>query len=558
MIAAFWGKQELDNKDRRQEIEDCLAEHGLKPRQRMWVKEETSSTQSKVHVKRLRSIIESLGPVFSLFGRYLGTRVDLFPISVCLELLEIPDVTEPMDHDTVQSIIKQEWGQKSASVLLSFDPSPRSSRLVYQTHFGRFMDGTPVRIQLINPVFPKLVERDSPLLYLLQPAFLSVSAIGFRIKAVIADFMRFLPLYLDRPTDYNGMMALADDATQFNELAVPPFMPDLSTSLIRTIERLPGWSLDELMPASPDKYVGSHEDEMPKNLDLGISDVARRTCYVWLRQALFGSQYPVEIRPDDLSILPTHKIVFHDGIFTSLPSISQDHIWQYLQATAGQDPDTAFDYLMQEMENRESFEDESELRVRFRQVVPFRDGPWSLSDSGDSLAEHVFVHLRMIREYGLQPRVHLMDFYRGLFTLVAITKKLVPEQDALREGLDELRLKMGYEQIREMMDLNVWQDTFSKYAMSVIELPKKLDEVLERVSGDGINSGQKSSSGRSSSAGQKSRSAKIIGILCMMGAMVLVYNHLIGTIDEDLWVTRTVAIILLMLGISALGLIRKT
>jgi len=44
----------------------------------------------------------------------------------------------------------------------------------------------------------------------------------------------------------------------------------------------------------------------------------------------------------------------------------------------------------------------------------------------------------------------------------------------------------------------------------------------------------------------------------MMGAMVLVYNHLIGTIDEDLWVTRTVAIILLMLGISALGLIRKT
>ncbi len=556
-MATFLESRDPDIKQRRQEIEGLLAEHGLEHRRRMFFKEEVSAPESKDRLKKFRFALESLGPVFSLFGRYLGTRADLLSIPECLELMLIPDRSDPMDSKMVHAVLEKEWGRKPETVFLSFDESPRSSRLVYQMHYGRFVDGTPVRIQIINPSFQSLVERDSQVLHLLNPAFVAIGWNDFPTEAVIADFMRFIPLYVDRQADMDAMTTLAEEARQSEYFAAPQYLPDLSTSLVRTVERMQGWSLDEMMAGSSEEGEASFKHELPKNLDLGLTDVARRTCFVWLRMALFGSHYPVEIDSGDISILPTHKVVFHDGIFTSLPSVAQDHIWQYLQATAAHDPDSAFDYLMQEMEDRDSALNESELRTRFRQVVPFRDGAWSHSDSGNSLAENLFVHWRLIRECGLQPRIHLLDFFKGLFTLVSITKRLVPEQDALREGLDELRLRMGFGKMREMMDLNVWQDTFGKYATSMFELPKRLDEIMERTSEGGFRPGQ-NSSGNRRSASQRSTSAKVVGMVCMMGAIILVYNHLAGGSGGDEWGERIAAVLLLILGVSVLRVIRKT
>lgn len=550
MMAAFLEQQDPSIKQRRKEIEERLAEAGLHQRPRLLFPDEITPTDSGDRLEKLIQVLQDLGPVFSLFGRYLGTRADLLSITQCRALNSIEDRADPVPTEMIGSLLEQAWGKPPESVFLSFEDSLRSSRLIVQTHYGRFVDGTPVQVQVVRPEFKALVERDSQLLQLLHPAFLMVGWRDFPTESVAADFLRFLPLTMDRAADIAAMQSISEDAEKFEEMAASTILPDLSTTLVRTVERLPGWTLEEMMP---DAY---EDHDYPVNLDLGPTDVAGLTCLVWLRQALFGTQYPVEIDPEDISLLPTHKIVFHNGLFTSLPSIAQDHIWHYLQATAAQDPDTAFEFLMEEMEDRHAVVNEAELRVRFRQVVPFRDGAWSISESGDSLAEHLFVHWRLFREYGLQPRIHLLDFYRGLFSIITITRRLAPEYDALRVGLDQLSLKMGMDQMRDMMDMSVWQDTFGKYAASAFELPKRLDDVLERTAEGRYRSGHKSSEG--GGGGHRTGSAKITGLLCLMAAIVLVYNHVTGSTGMEESGEQIIAVLLLVLGISVLRVIKNS
>src|SRR5256885_5823728 len=55
--------------------------------------------------RELREALESLGPVFSSFGLYLSSRVDVLSAQDCLELGRIPDQFPAMPAALVQQIL---------------------------------------------------------------------------------------------------------------------------------------------------------------------------------------------------------------------------------------------------------------------------------------------------------------------------------------------------------------------------------------------------------------------------------------------------------------------
>ena len=81
-------------KQRREQVVERLAAFGLTrgPHRivrsdRMWEREASLGL-------KLRLAFSDLGPIFSSFGRYLATRVDLLPAADCLELEAIPDACD--------------------------------------------------------------------------------------------------------------------------------------------------------------------------------------------------------------------------------------------------------------------------------------------------------------------------------------------------------------------------------------------------------------------------------------------------------------------------------
>ena len=544
-------------KARRREVERCLMECGVQTRRRRLFRGSGGETPGPSPVHRLRTALERIGPVFSAFGRYLASRVDLLPLQDCLVLAAIPDHAAALPSATVNRIMTQAVGGPSETVFLSFDLEPVESRFLVQTHHGRVLDGTPVTVKITRTSIQEQIDCDTQCLSSIRSAP-PIAAWSEEVFDVVkSDFVRILHHGMDRDDEAAALQSLTEEAPSFDGLQAPRVYGDHSTTDMLTVERLPGWPLGSLRSAPREDRPSQTADTRPTGDDPGTdpASVARRLCCIWLHQALYGHQYPVDLTPDDVVALSTDQLAFTGGVFATLPSAARENLWNYLIAAATPNPDRAYEFLIREMEEADQARGDTGLRNRFRQVVPFRDGAWAPIGDGDTLSEHLFVHWRLTREYGYHPRLHLLDFYRGLATVAFIARSLAPEQDSLREGLDELRLRLGFARMREVSDPALWQDMISHYTASFIELPQRLNEVLVRASrGElpGLPGDQPSRPSR-----EKNTSPVIVALLCLLGAVVLLSHHFAASMENSVWIEHIGTCLFGLLSLMIIRAIRR-
>src|SRR5687768_18057973 len=90
-------------KQQREQVVERLAAFGLTRGPHRIVRNSDMPVGEASFGLKLRLALSDLGPIFSSFGRYLATRVDLLPAADCLQLKAIPDVAAPMPYtDVVQ------------------------------------------------------------------------------------------------------------------------------------------------------------------------------------------------------------------------------------------------------------------------------------------------------------------------------------------------------------------------------------------------------------------------------------------------------------------------
>lgn len=536
-----------NSKDRRREIEQVFKEWPVRPSGGGARNEPGSLTG------RLREALAGAGSIFSLFGLYLASRPDWIPLQECLELGAMQDWTPALASASVRARILQELGSPPEQLFLSFDETPDQSRLTFQSHKARLVDGTPVNINITRPFDADEMEGETRLLSLLEPVFVAEGWTDLPVEEAISDFQRILPRMLTEPVSVESLDLLSEDKNRFNQLAVPRLYRDFSGRTVRTCERLFGWTLAEIIQANDFSDMAQPRPRRTPFDLLGITagDIARKVCHAWLQQAIYGSVYPIALHPTEILILNTHQIAFTGGQFATLPASTKENVRNYLLACDSPDPDRAYACLAQEMEEADRAQAEQGLRNRFRQIVPFRDGPWSQTGSGDTLAEHLFVHWRLSREHGYHVRVHMRDFYRGVLTVSRQTQRLVPGRDTLKEGLQDLRYTVGMSEIRDMMDVQVWRDTANAYAMSALHLPHLLNEAISKTPADDPRPSRTTEDSRRGI----SVSSGLIGLFSLMLVTVFVSRHFTQTLGENAWVQNISTGTLIVIGLLAVRVI---
>jgi predicted unusual protein kinase regulating ubiquinone biosynthesis (AarF/ABC1/UbiB family) len=499
-----------------------------------------------MQTQKLRQALEALGPVFAAFGLYMASRVDLLLLHDRLELAAIADWAEATPSATVRALIARETGGSLAGRYSVFEDEPCESRLLFQSHRARLSDGKTVIVTVVHPELREHLECDLELLAVLKPAFAGMAWHDTALDDAIADFRRTLQWQIDLLSQVKAFEMLARDTQEFEMLKVPMVYRELCSSQMLTIEQLPGTPLREMIKAYEKTEIG-RSPTVFADAGLEPDTLARRLCMVWLRQVLLGRQFPVEPRPEDIVLLPNKQITFTGGVFASVPSGAQKNLWHYVMATSTEAPDKACSYLLREIEPTKRPIDEDELRYRFREVVPFRDGGWRGSSDSSSLTEHFFVHWRLVSERGLLPQRHLLCFYRGLFQTLALVLRFAPDSDPLREGLQDVRTLVLFDQFQEMVQLHAWSDRLDKYSAMMMELPPKFDHALTLMAESqarpplqGMRSAQPS--------GQQNSSAVVVALLLTLVAVVLLSHHLAASAIGGVWVERVSATAFVILG----------
>ncbi|HKG80861.1 MAG TPA: AarF/UbiB family protein [Pyrinomonadaceae bacterium] len=412
---------------------------------------------------KLRLALGELGPIFSAFGRYLATRVDLLAAADCLELEAITDDSPPMSDANVSQLIKREIGCAPEEAFLSFEKEPFASRLLHQLHHARLLQtGMPVVVKLVRPEATAQLLCDLELLELLEMV-IEGPARGGVYNGAIADFAAELRRQVDLTCEAKAFETLRRDVEDFEMVRVPEVMGALCTPSILTTEHLTSMS---------------HK----KNGVLDRQGVARLLCSAWLRQALMGHIFPVDPCAGNVAVISDRQIAFTGGVFSSLPGESQANLWNYLIASASDRPDQACSCLLKEVRGDGPAAAHEDLRHRFRQVVPFRDSGWYSDDNSNQLIEHLVVHWQAAIQCGYVPQLHLPSFCRGLFAITRMAQQLSPETDPLLEGLQEARLLESAARMREMFSFQHLGDHVDRYAALMMGMPQKMDQALTLAS----------------------------------------------------------------------------
>jgi predicted unusual protein kinase regulating ubiquinone biosynthesis (AarF/ABC1/UbiB family) len=499
--------------------------------------------------------LEGLGPIFSAFGRYLSSRLDLLPSRHCRELAGITDRAEPTPKAIVCEVIAHSTGRPQEEVYSVFEDEPFESRLLFQSHQAVLHNGQAVTVKVVHPELQEYLDCDVEALTVLKHVFTGREGLGPLIEDAIADFRRTLQLQLNLLHEVQTFETLAHVAQDFEMLKVPMVYRDLSTAQVLTREHVPGITLKELGASWEPK-----EAEYRANSSAGASGeepltLVRRLCMVWLWQALLGGQVPVELCPEDVVILPSKQIAWIGGVFASLPSEAKKNLWHYMIATVADDPDKACSYLLREIQRQRQPVDADKLRYRFREVVPFRDGGWSDSGDAGELVECLFMHWKLLSEWGLKLQRHALDFYRGLFQTMTMVHRFAPQSDPLLEGLQDVRTIAMLSQFQEMVELRALRDNLDRYITIFMDFPQKVNEALT-LGAERRAQGQCQGMRGGGHHRQSQVSAVVIALLLVLTASVLVSHHLAASAVAEGWVDKISAVVFVVCGALLLWAVR--
>jgi hypothetical protein len=228
-----------------------------------------------------------------------------------------------------------------------------------------------------------------------------------------------------------------------------------------------------------------------------VQRLTRVLCTAWLREVFLAQSFPVYCGVDDLSVTPEGKAAFLNGPYLSLPPGSNEVVWKYLLAVAQDHPDECCRTLLLQIVGGVREDRKQELIGQFRQAVPsFLAGPGEdLVHSG--IAARIQSHLDLIKKAGLQLLPSVLDFYRGLFSLLATVRRLHPDQDPLLQAVEDVWLTGILGSFKQLIRTDALTEIGNKYVASFIEAPRTMHEALNILSTGNRSEGEESPSGRS-------------------------------------------------------------
>src|SRR4051812_10211151 len=121
-------------------------------------------TQLADRGRRLREMLDELGPTFVKFGQLLSTRPDVMPPDIIAELRKLQDDVSPIPFADVRRVVEQELGLTLEQAFISFDEVAIAAASIGQVHRATLPTGDAVVVKVQRPEAPRQIESDLQLM----------------------------------------------------------------------------------------------------------------------------------------------------------------------------------------------------------------------------------------------------------------------------------------------------------------------------------------------------------------------------------------------------------
>ena len=364
--------------------------------------------------RRLRMVLEDLGPTFVKLGQVLSTRPDLLPEAYTTELASLRDDVRPFPYEEAEQILIEEYGRPPSEVFDWIDTTPLASASISQVHRVRLLDGRQVVLKIRRPGIEKTVHADLEILKNL--ALLAERRLPFLVPyapvSLAREFERSLKRELDFGVERRTMERCQEQFAREPLAHIPSVVAEYSSTRVLAMEFIAG--------------VGVTDIPGLKAMGVNPSDVAIRGAHILMIQIFRNGFFHADPHPGNLRVLEGGVVAPLDyGMFGQLDLQTRERIADLLAGLMAQETDRVIRAL-DALEIRGEHVDPRELRRECAELVAsYADLSLDTIDLGRLLKELV----EFIRRFQLRIPPNLVLLIRSLVTIDGVGRTLDPHFD---------------------------------------------------------------------------------------------------------------------------------
>ena len=206
------------------------------------------NTQLADRGRRLREMLDELGPTFVKFGQLLSTRPDVVPPDIVAELRGLQDDVTPIAFADVRRVIEEDMGLTIEQAFLTFDEKPIAAASIGQVHRATLPTGDAVVVKVQRPEAPRQIESDLQLMRSAARVVRDrVHALDFiDAEALVEEFGRSIRQELDYQHEARNAETFRRNFGDSTEVAVPKVIWRYSSPRVLTLEFLEGTQFADL------------------------------------------------------------------------------------------------------------------------------------------------------------------------------------------------------------------------------------------------------------------------------------------------------------------------
>ena len=428
---------------------------------------------------RLRTALESLGPIFVKFGQVLSTRRDLLPADIAIELAKLQDSVPPFPSEVAVATIERAFGRPLAHIFKHFEQVPVASASIAQVHFAQIEDAQgvikEVAVKVIRPMMKKVIEKDLALMRMMATWLDRLSANGRRLKPieVVAEFDKYLHDELDLVREAANAAQLRRNMHGLNLVLIPEMYWDYCHQDVIVMQRMNGVPISQMS-----RLVQAGVD---------IKQLARDGVTIFFTQVFRDGFFHADMHPGNIQVsvdqMTFGQYVSLDfGIVGTLTEFDKEYLAQNFAAFFRRDyKRVAQLHLESGWVPAQTRIDELESAIR-TVCEPYFDRPLKEISLG-------MVLMRLFqtsRRFDVQIQPQLVLLQKTLLNIEGLGRELDPDLDLWSTAKPFLE-KWMLEQIGPKKLLEQLKAEAPRYAKLIPELPRLMHEFLKTKSEPALN-----------------------------------------------------------------------